>query len=130
MDRVETAELIAGRGLVGNANQGGRRQITLIDEAAWRDATTELGVEVDPSARRANVLLRGIDLEDSRGRLLLLGGSLIRIFGEVRPCSLMDEAQMGLRSALGSQWRGGVFGEIVEGGTIRVDDRAEWVDLS
>ena len=32
MDPRETATLVPGRGLVGNANQGGRRQVTLISE--------------------------------------------------------------------------------------------------
>lgn len=126
MDRVAEASLLAGRGLVGNANQGGKRQITLIDEARWREAQEELGVDVDPGARRANVMLRGIDLERSHERVLRLGECLIRIYGETRPCELMEEAQPGLRRALVVRWRGGAFGEIVEGGTIRVGDRAEW----
>jgi MOSC domain-containing protein YiiM len=103
----------------------------LIDEAAWSDATKELGTDVDPAARRANVLLRGLDLEESRGRMLLLGGSLIRIFGETRPCRLMDDQQHGLKAALSPHWRAGASGEILEGGTIRIGDHAEWVeDLS
>ncbi len=80
---------------------------------------------VDPSARRANVVVQGIDLEKSHGRMLRLGGCLVRINGEVRPCERMDEARQGLRSALNPHWRGGVFAEIVEGGTIRVGDPAE-----
>ena len=126
MDPMEEATAVAGRGLAGNANQGGRRQVTIIDEAAWRDAEKELGAKVDPSKRRANVMLRGIDLERSHGRQLRLGQILVRIFNEVRPCERMDEAHPGLRAALRPHWRGGAFGEIVEGGTIRVGDRAEW----
>jgi MOSC domain-containing protein YiiM len=130
MDRVESAQLVAGRGLVGNANQGGRRQITIIDESAWSDAVRELGVDVDPSARRANVMLRGLDLENSRGRTLLLGNTLIRVFTETTPCNLMEQAQRGLREALRPHWRGGISGEILEGGSIRVGDKAEWVSLT
>ena len=128
MESVSSAELVAGRGIAGNADQGGRRQITIIDEAAWRDAAAELGVNVDPSLRRANVLLRGIDLRNSRGRLLRIGTCRIRIFGETRPCQLMDEGHAGLRNALRPHWRAGVFGEILEGGTIRPGDDAEWLD--
>ena len=127
MDRVDSAEAVAGRGLAGNADQGGRRQVTIIDEAAWRDATAEAGAEADPSKRRANVMVRGIVLADSREKLLRLGGCVIRIFGETRPCERMEEAQPGLRQALRAEWRGGVFGEVVEGGLIRVGDTAELV---
>jgi MOSC domain-containing protein YiiM len=125
MDAVDEAQAVAGRGLVGNADLGGRRQVTIIDEAAWRDAGAEAGAEVDPSKRRANVMVRGIPLADSREKLLRLGDCLIRILGETRPCERMEEAQPGLRQALRAAWRGGVFGEIVEGGALRVGDRAE-----
>ena len=125
MDPVDAAEAIAGRGLAGNADQGGRRQITIIDETAWREAAAETGAGVDPSKRRANVMLRGITLPESRGKTLPLGGCVIRILGETRPCERMDEARPGLRKALGTDWRAGVFGEIIEGGKIRVGDPAE-----
>ena len=127
MDRVLFAEAVAGRGLAGNANQGGRRQVTLIDEARWREALEALGVDVDPSTRRANVLLSGIDLEGQRGHSLRLGQAVIRIYNELTPCHQMDEAQPGLRKALKPRWRGGAFGEVIEGGIIHVGDPVEWL---
>ena len=127
MDWVQQAEAIAGRGLAGNADRSRRRQITIIDEAAWREAAAETGVDVNPSKRRANVMLRGIPLAESRGKLLRLGECLVRILGETRPCEQMDEAQAGLRKALSPNWRAGVFGEIVEGGAIHIGDRAGFV---
>jgi MOSC domain-containing protein YiiM len=126
MDAVLFAEAVAGRGLAGNANQGGRRQVTLIDESRWREACAELGTDVDPSARRANVMLRGIDLENMRGRTLRIGPMLVRIYNETRPCEQMDDARAGLRVALQPRWRAGAYGEIVEGGIVSVGDRAEW----
>jgi MOSC domain-containing protein YiiM len=127
MDRVMFAEAVEGRGLIGNANQGGKRQITIIDEARWKEATDELGIDVDPSARRANVMLRGIDLEMQRGRRLRIGRCVVRIYNETRPCEQMDDAQEGLRKALSPRWRAGAYGEIVEGGVIQLGDTAEWV---
>lgn len=127
MDPVASAQLVAGRGIVGNANQGGKRQVTLIDEAAWGAATDVVGAEVDPSKRRANVMLRGLDLERSNGLFLRLGECLVRVYNETRPCERMDEAHPGLRDALRPHWRGGAFAEIVHGGIIRVGEEAEWV---
>ncbi len=118
MDRVDEAQLVEGRGLIGNADQGGWRQVTIIEESAWRDATKELGAEVDPSVRRANVMVRGLDLEYSRGKKLQLGDCIINIRGENPPCRLMKEMQNPLRP----HWRAGIFGDIVKGGTIRVGD--------
>lgn len=127
MDRVMFAEAIEGRGLAGNANQGGRRQVTIIDEARWRDAQEAVGAAVDPAARRANVMLRGIDLENSRGRSLRIGRCVIRIYNETRPCEQMEEARAGLREALAVEWRGGAYGEVVAGGIIQTGDSAEWL---
>ena len=123
MDPVESAELIIARGLKGNASQGGKRQITIIDEAAWFAACAQAGVELPPSHRRANVMVRGIDLRNSRGQTLRLGNCVVRIYNETRPCERMEP----LREALSPEWRGGVYGEIVEGGTIHVGDDAELI---
>ena len=125
MDAVPEAELVAGRGVRGSADQGGKRQITIIAAEAWDAVQEELKTGIDPAARRANVMLHGIDLENTRGRMLRLGPCLVRIYGEVRLCSQMDDAQPGLREALRKHWRGGVFGEIIEGGTIHIGDTAE-----
>src|SRR5215213_10993419 len=96
MDPVETAEAIEGRGLETNANQGGKRQVTIIDQVRWREAQDELGIDVDPRKRRANLMLRGVDLEKTNGRLLRIGDCVVRIYGETRPCHQMEEAQRGL----------------------------------
>ena len=37
MDPVQSARVRTQRGLVGNANQGGRRQITLIEAERWAE---------------------------------------------------------------------------------------------
>ncbi len=60
MDKKNCASLVAGRGLADNANQGGKRQVTLIEEEVWQQHMEKLGVSVDPSARRANLLVSGL----------------------------------------------------------------------
>jgi len=123
MKPVDEAELVAGRGLKGNADQGGWRQVTIIDEKAWRDAEAEIGKEFDPSHRRANVMVTGIDLENSRGKKLRLGTCVIEIRGENPPCRRMGEMQQPLKP----HWRAGVFGSVVDGGTIRVGEPATYL---
>ena len=46
MDAMLEGELVAGRGLAGNANQGGRRQVTLIEEEAIVAARRDYGVRI------------------------------------------------------------------------------------
>ena len=124
MDRVDTVAVRAGHGLVGNANQRGRRQVTLLSLEHWTDLTRHLAA--DPIVRRANLLLSGIDLRDSRGKTLRIGSIRARILGETRPCERMDEAVAGLRQALSVPWGGGAFGEVLDEGSISVGDTAAW----
>ena len=128
MDPVDRAELVADQGIVGNANQGGWRQVTVISSEAWAAAEEDLGSRVDPSARRANVLVTGIDLEETRDRVLRLGACRVQVRGETRPCHQMDEACDGLRQALDPNWRGGAFGVVLDDGEVAVGDAVTWID--
>jgi MOSC domain-containing protein YiiM len=126
MDSVETAVLEAGRGLRGNADRGGRRQVTIIALERWMELMAALGADLEPSARRANLLVSGIDLTDSRDRLLRVGGAILRINGETRPCERMEEAHAGLQDLMRERWGGGAYAEILEDGETRVGDAVAW----
>jgi MOSC domain-containing protein YiiM len=126
MDPVQGATLVAGRGIAGNSNQGGKRQVTILSAAHWEENTRHLP-DVQPMMRRANLLVSDIDFDrHSPGRVLRVGATRIRIFGETRPCERMDEACDGLRAALSGPWGGGAFGEVIEGGEIAVGDPVHW----
>lgn len=119
---VTSAVAVENQGLEGDHAVGGKRQVTLIDRESWSEACDELGVAVDPVERRANVLVEGLRLGPTIGQRLRVGEVLLEILGETAPCELMDDAQLGLHAALRPDRRAGVFGRILEGGTIRVGD--------
>jgi len=127
MDAVREAQFIARRGLAGNADVGGRRQVTIISRERWYELTATLG-EVDPVLRRANLMVSGIELVASRGRLLQTGAALVRINGETRPCRSLDFALEGLQHALDPCWGGGAYAEVIEGAVVRVGDVVQWVE--
>ena len=79
MDAVERAILKAQQGLVGNTDQGGRRQVTLLEHEVWQALMAQVGATLPPSIRRANVLLSGIRLVNSRKRILGIGACRVRI---------------------------------------------------
>jgi MOSC domain-containing protein YiiM len=128
MDPVERSTLVAGRGLVGNADQGRRRQVTLIELERWDQLMNELKASLSPSTRRANLMVSGVPLAGSRNRILQLGPCRLRIAGETRPCERMDEALPGLRSAMAVDWGGGVFAEVLDNGEIAVGDEVAWIE--
>jgi len=129
MDAVARAEVRAGRGLVGGADRSRFRQVTLLEEEAWQALMRETGGHAPPVARRANLLVRGIALAGTRGRVLHVGGVRLRIGGETRPCERMDEAVPGLQAAMRrTAWSGGAFAQVLEDGVLAVGDAVAWED--
>ena len=119
MDPAPKATVVAGKGLVGNANQGGKRQVTIVSNKAWEAVTAPLGATPDPRMRRANLLVSDIDFTDARGKIR------IRIYGETRPCEQMEAVAPGLQHAMSVPWGGGAFGEVLDDGEIAVGDSVE-----
>ncbi|HJU43501.1 MAG TPA: MOSC domain-containing protein [Vicinamibacterales bacterium] len=128
MDPAERARVVAGKGIVGNANQGGKRQVTIVSNKHWGDVTAPLGETPDPRLRRANLLVSDIDFADSRGKILKIGNVRVRIYGETRPCEQMEAAAPGLRDAMSVPWGGGAHGEVLDDGEIAVGDPVVIVD--
>jgi MOSC domain-containing protein YiiM len=126
MDSVKEATLVAGQGVAGGVDRSRRRQVTLLESEAWAASMTELGVHKDPALRRANILLSGVRLIDTRGRVLAIADARLAIGGELTPCERMDEVVPGLQAALRPDWRGGVFAQVLTGCVIRVGDPVEW----
>lgn len=126
MDPVNEADLIAGQGILGNANQGGLRQVTIIEKELWDKMMDHLQSNLPPSTRRANLLVEGITLAETRGKTLRVGQCRIRINGETRPCERMDEALQGLKVEMDPEWRGGAFGEVLDSGRVAVGDQVTW----
>ena len=126
MDDVPRIELLARRGVAGSADQGGRRQVTLLEREIWEALMDELSSAAGPESRRANILISGMALRASRNRVIRIGDARLRVLGEVKPCNLMEEAVPGLRAAMFPDWRGGAFAEIVVGGWVAVGDAITW----
>jgi len=127
MDPVTTALLEVGGGLRGNANRGGKRQVTIIAQERWSELMDALDADLSPSARRANLMVSGLNLDNSRGRALRIGTTRLLIRGETRPCEQMEAARAGLQELMKERWGGGAFAEVVEGGEIGVGDEVEWI---
>jgi len=124
MDPTLEASFVAGRGIDTDANFGRTRQVTVIEKEVF-DRLRRYLPEATPDMRRANVMVSGVRLAESRGRVLRLGNVRIQIRGETRPCERMDEQCDGLRMALETDWGGGAHGIVLDDGVVRVGDVAE-----
>lgn len=126
MDAHARAQLVAGRGILNNANQGGKRQVTLIAQERWQELMREVGANLPPQIRRANLMISGIALRESRGRILQVGACRLLIHGETRPCEQMEAAWPGLQEAMRRDYGGGVFAEVLDSGEIFVGAHVAW----
>ncbi len=124
MDPARSVHLVAGKGIDTDANFGrSKRQVTVIEKEVFDQISADLP-DAEPAMRRANVMVSGVRLENTRNQILHLGDVRIRLFGETRPCERMDAQVPGLTAALDPKWRGGVFGVVLDDGSISVGDAA------
>ncbi len=107
----------------------GSRQLSVLTRQSWEAACREVNAELHWTTRRANLLIDGLALAETRGARLQIGEVVLEIVSETRPCELMEAAHPGLRRALGPDWRGGVVCRVIAGGVIRVGDPVALVEL-
>jgi MOSC domain-containing protein YiiM len=125
MDEVTEATLVTGKGLAGDVTTSRRRQVTVIEREVWDAMMKELGADASPAGRRANLMVSGVKLVETRGQILTIGGLRLSVGGELTPCERMDEYLPGLRAAMTPDWRGGIFAQVLDDGVITVGDAVE-----
>jgi len=125
MIEATSCQVIAGRGIDTENRKTGKREITLLSAESWSQTCRDLGKEIPWWTRRANLLIEGFPLVDALGKRLKVGPVELLIHGETKPCKLMDAQVAGLTRALVPEFRGGVHGQVVVGGTIRIGDTVE-----
>ena len=119
LDQVEVSRVA---GVAGDTRgRPGLRQVTVLSAGAWLEACAIAATDLPWLARRANLLIDGLDLRQSAGAVLHLGDDIeLLVTGELDPCQRMDEVAPGLRLALAADWRGGVTCRVQRGGVLRV----------
>ena len=125
MQEQQQVEVTTTHGIVQDYRGTGLRQVTLLDVGQWQEVLDALGIDLPWHTRRANLLIAGIDLPATVGRRLQIGSCRFAIGGETTPCERMDELHPGLRHVLRPHLRGGVWGKVLQGGSLRVGDSVQ-----
>lgn len=105
-------------GLAGDHARAGRRAVTLIQAghlpviAALADLR-----EVPPETLRRNLVVSGLNLSATRGRVLAIGAARLRVTGPCAPCSRMEHA-LGPGGYNAMRGHGGWCAEILASGDI------------
>lgn len=117
------ATAVIGQGIDGDIPASIQRGVTLLSLHDWNAVQKDLGVQAHWHTRRANLLIDGAGgIGHWIGRMIQVGEAVIAVRGETRPCARMDAQVAGLTRALASACRGGVHGEVIRGGRMRLGD--------
>lgn len=127
MQELDEAEVTLERGVAHDSRGRQRkRQVTVLAREAWETACAAAGKTLPWTARRANLLVEGIELEATLGRRLRIGSALLEVTAETDPCERMDAAHPGLRAAMEPEWRGGASCRVIEPGRVKTGDAVRW----
>ena len=127
MQPVSEAKTEKNKGLVGDTNFGrSKRQVTFIEKEVFDLLRDRLGDSIGPEMRRANFMVTGVELKETVGRILSVGDLKVKISGETKPCKIMDDACQGLREALVDEWKGGVYGCVLNDAVVKMGDPVSW----
>ena len=116
------------------------RSVVVLTREGWEAACRVVGQSPDWTARRANLLVEGVNLTEQTGKRLCVGddqpsptpGDLVEVMlevtGECDPCHRMESAVAGLQAALEPDWRAGVMCVVVSEGSVALGDAVALVE--
>lgn len=128
LNGVQSGEVVAGRGLVGDrffcpdgvTDPG--KEMTLIESEALAALAAECEIHLEPGQSRRSLLTRGVPLNHLVGKEFQVGAVRLRGIRLCEPCAHLESLTAeGVRNGL--IHRGGLRAQIVAGGAIRVGDK-------
>jgi len=130
LQAVESFEVEAGKGIVGNprhfarrSRSGGprKRQVSLIEREQIGEHAVALGLEsIGPGVVRANIETLGINLMELVGREVEIGTAVLFFYEPRTPCFKMDDICQGMKELM--KGRQGVMAQVIQSGRISVGD--------
>jgi MOSC domain-containing protein YiiM len=111
-------------GLTGDRHPNpGKRAVTLFQaEHLPVLAALTRQARIDPASLRRNLVISGLNLSATRGRILHIGSAHLRVTGPCAPCSKMETA-LGPGAYNAMRGHGGWTAEVVTQGQITTGDK-------
>jgi len=123
---VQTAELVAGKGIVGDRffdyKEDYKGQVTFFSIETYRSLCEQFAVcDKSPAAFRRNIVVENADLPSLIGQEFQVGETTFLGTGESAPCYWMDQAfHPGAEDAL--KGHGGLRAKVLTSGTLEIGD--------
>ena len=128
LQALDEVKAVAGRGLTGDRNFYGdddghdpADEITLIAAEGLERARTEHGLDLAPGEHRRQIVVEGVDLLALVGRTVRVGEVEVAVLADNPGCRYLQNL-VGKPVLRGLRRHGGVRGEILHGGVLRVGD--------
>ena len=108
--------------MLGLPRRASNRQITVLCEEQWQQACKALNIVLPWTARRANLLICGIQFSAQHiGKVIHIGQLQLLITGETEPCFKMDLVHPGLYDVL-NNFKAGVTCRVLNDAEIQIGD--------
>jgi MOSC domain-containing protein YiiM len=108
--------------MLGLPRRASNRQITVLCEEQWQQACKALNIVLPWTARRANLLISGIQFSAQHiGKVIHIGQLQLLITGETEPCFKMELVHPGLYDAL-NNFKAGVTCRVLNDAEIQIGD--------
>ncbi len=123
MFEVHNVKVTKAEGVtLGLPRRASSRQITVLCEEQWQQACKALTIILPWTARRANLLICGIQFNAEHiGKVMHIGQLQLLITGETEPCFKMDLVHPGLCNAL-NNFKAGVTCKVLNDADIQIGD--------
>lgn len=123
MFEVHNVKVTKAEGVtLGLPRRASSRQITVLCEEQWQQACKALNIILPWTARRANLLISGIQFNAEHiGKVMHIGQLQLLITGETEPCFKMDLVHPGLCNAL-NNFKAGVTCKVLNDADIQIGD--------
>ena len=120
MQELDSLQAVTDGGIEGDVSAPIHRGITLLSSRQWQQVVEEIGMDYPWYTRRANVLVDCDSLSHLMEQTIQIGDVVVQVTGETDPCSVMEAIHPRLKEALTPEMRGGVYGRILQGGSIAI----------